>query len=223
MQMDFAEVIRTRGAQWTIMEDPQGARSRTRAQAVTEVLRLLKKSRGRELPGLPNPLLVGEVFREYSQPWEGIARKHIVEVWNAARAFLERVLEHLTDPAVGDMLLRLWLDPRMDECLRLANIKLDELIAVRVKDPITTNHYFRDKISKIQLERSQASLTRLLKQLFKQHEGQLDAIHIPLIVATVHPKMDPDMDKVAAQDIFDCMNAFYKVYFQLLLLMINSY
>lgn len=84
----------------------------------------------------------------------------------AAKTFLERLLEYLTDQAVCDMLLRRWLDPLMDDCIQNANANLDELIAVRRKDPVTTNHYFRDNVSKTRLERG-----RMLKELIKNNSG----------------------------------------------------
>ena len=211
-QLEFAEIIRTRGARWTVDDrDKSDKRYRTRAYAVAQILSLLKQSRGRELPGLPNPLLVGEVFREYSSPWEGLAREHIVDVWHATRILLERVLDHLTDPAVGDALLRLWLDPLMDERLQDAQEKLDDLISTRVRDPVTTNHYFRDTVYELQLARHTPSLTSRLTGLFKAHGGELTTENIPSIVSMVYPPVGPDMDEVAAEDVFDNMMAFYKV------------
>ena len=48
--MEFAEEIRTEGAQWKIVEKASKRRShRTRAEAVEEVRKLLRKSRGREV------------------------------------------------------------------------------------------------------------------------------------------------------------------------------
>lgn len=212
-QIDFADAIRTKGRRWIISEDHKGGLYRTKAEAVAQVLQLLKRSRGRELPGLPNPLLVGEVFREYSEPWEKLAQDHILEVWNATKAFLERVLEHLTDSAVADMLLRLWLDPLSEKFLSHANTKLKEVIAVRLRDPVTTNHYFRDTVCKIQFDRHQASFTKRLQDLFNDKCGEISQSQIGLIVDTAYPKVDADMDKVAAEDIFDSMMAFYKVSF----------
>lgn len=212
MQMDFSEIIRTRGSQWDIVKEPSSdERCRTRAEVVAEILVLIKHSRGRELPGLPNPLLVTEVFREYSNPWSHLARDHIQQVWKAVKILLERVLEHIAEPTLGDALLRIWLDPLMDECLCNARAKLDELLAVREKHPITTNDYFRDSVYKMRLERHQLSFTRRLTNLFNHYEGLLRTGNIPQIISTIYPKVDQDMDIDAAEEVFDNMNAFYKV------------
>lgn len=212
MQIGFADIIRTDGGQWKIVESPsEDSRCRTRAQAIEKILILVKRSRCKELPGLPNPMLVAEVFREYSKPWEGLAREHIKKVWHATRVLLERVIEHLTEPDLGDLLFRFLLDPMMDEFLRNAQIKLVELNAVRDKAPVTTNHYFRDTVTKMRRERDVASMMPKLQQLFQKHHSNLLTTQIPDIILTAYPNVEPDMDRVAAEDVFDYMNAFYKV------------
>ena len=212
MQIDFAEIIRTQGSQWEIVErSSEDKRHRTRAEAVAHILELFKHRLGRELPGLPNPLLVTEIFREYSNPWSQLARKHIQQVWDAVNVLVERILEYLAEPVLGDALLRIWLDPLMDECLRNAHTKLDELLAVREKDPVTTNHYFRETVYKMRLERHNLSLTEKLSALFEENMGRLTTKDIPEIASITCPKVDPDMDVDAAEEIFDNVNAFYKV------------
>lgn len=212
MQIDFAEVIRTQGSQWEIVEKPSSdERCRTRAEAVAQILILLKHSRGRELPGLPNPLLVTEVFREYSNPWSQLARNHIQQVWRATKVLVERVLEYVAEPVLSDAILRVWLDPLMDECLRNAHAKLDELLAVREKHPITTNPYFRDAVQDMRLKRHEVRLTKELSALFSKKGGKLTPEHINDIIDITYPEVDPDMDVDAAEEVFDNMNAFYKV------------
>lgn len=212
MQIDFAETIRTEGSQWKIVEKPSSdERCRTRAEAVAHILDLLKHSRGRELPGLPNPLLVTEVFREYSNPWSQLARAHIQQVYLAVKILLEKILEYLAEPVLSDALLRVWLDPLMDECLRNARAKLDELLAVRERHPITTNHYFRDTVYEMRHKRREVSLRKELTALFAANKGRLEIEDIDDIISSTCPEVDPDMDVDAAEEVFDNMNAFYKV------------
>lgn len=212
MQIGFADIIRTDGEQWKIVESPsKDKRCRTRAQAIEKILILVKQSRCKELPGLPNPMVVAEVFREYSKPWEGLAREHVKKVWYATRVLLERVIEHLTEPDLGDPLFQYLLDPLMDEFLRNAQTKLLELNAVRDRAPVTTNHYFRDTVMKMRRERDVASMKLKLEQLFQQNNWNLSTIHSPNIISTAYPNVEPDMDRLAAEDVFDYMSAFYKV------------
>jgi hypothetical protein len=107
------------------------------------------------LPGLPNPLLVGELFRDYSRPWEGIARDHIRIVWTATKRFLELVLQYLTDEDVCDKILGFWLDDIMAKRLETANSKLNELLEVHKDHPMTTNPDFVENRRNLQQKRSE--------------------------------------------------------------------
>ncbi|KAH6676259.1 dynamin family protein [Halenospora varia] len=209
--MEFEEEVRTEGAQWKIVASAsKRKRHRTRTEAVEEVRELLKKSRGRELPGLPNPLIVGEVFREYSKPWEGLARQYIEDVWNATKGFLEQALRHLTDATVSDNLLRYLLDPAMDRRLTLAYSKLDELMAVHKEHPETRNHYFTDRYNVLQRKQSEAKTTQVLEEAFERR-GELTEKDIPRLLEMLHQNAEADMDLVAAESTFNAMEAFYKV------------
>lgn len=221
MQIEFADEIRTDGQQWKILDpsskeksSPEDSRYRTRAQAIDNILVLVKRSRCKELPGLPNPMLVAEVFREYSKPWEELARKHINKVWQATRVLLERVVEHLTDSDLGDQLFRFLLDSLMDDFLCNAQAKLVEINAVRDKAPFTANHYFRDTVTKMRRDRDIARMRPKLKRLIDQESSKqvgLGTYHINDIILTAYPDVEPDMDIAAAEDVFDYMSAFYKV------------
>lgn len=162
------------------------------------------------MPGLPNPLLVGELFREYSRPWEGIARNHIKNVWDVTNRFLELVLQHLTEPDVCDKIMRLWLQPIMEQRLDAAYMKLGELLDVHKEHPMTTNHYFSDNRKKYSKKNVKAEVEEKLKQEFSGGR-QLSAGDVARIVASLTPEVSPDMDMVAAEDAYDNTMAYYKV------------
>ncbi|KFZ04293.1 hypothetical protein V502_10260 [Pseudogymnoascus sp. VKM F-4520 (FW-2644)] len=192
---EFAEKLRKSGSQWIIVEKKSNAdaRIRTRQEAITDACRLLKRSRGRELPGLPNPLLVGELFREYSRPWETLARAHIKNAWEETNRFLGVVLQYLADDDVCEKILRLWLNPIMAEKLDAAYGKLDELLEVYKEQPLTINHYFTDNRKKLQQRDTKDEMQRKLNSI--ANPGQ----------------MVPDMDILAAEEAYDNMTAYYKV------------
>jgi hypothetical protein len=78
-----------------------------------------------------------------------------MDVWNAAKAFLEVVLHYLTDEDVCDKILRFWLDPIMAERLEAANGKLNELLEIHKDHPMTFNYDFVENRRKIQRERNE--------------------------------------------------------------------
>lgn len=112
-----------------------------RTDFIYEIRDLLKRTRGRELPGMFNPLIVGDLFCEQSRPWEALARQHLQDTWDVARVSLELIASHLADDTIVEALLREIIEPLMDEKLGRLNQKLDELLEpYRRGHPITYNH-----------------------------------------------------------------------------------
>ena len=62
---------------------------------------VMRRTRGRELPGTFNPMIVADLFLEQSDPWEPIARSHIEKVWLAARDFLRLIAHNIADAATA--------------------------------------------------------------------------------------------------------------------------
>jgi hypothetical protein len=123
---------------------------------------------------------------------------------------VEQALQHLTDATVSDALLRHLLDPLMDQRLKLAYEKLDELMAVHKEHPETRNHYFTDRYNALQRNRSEAKTTQVLEELF-QRRANVTEDDIPRLLILLRQNSEPDMDLVAAESTFNAMEAFYKV------------
>jgi hypothetical protein len=102
------------------------------------------------LPGFSNPLLVRDLFQDYSSPWIEIARNHIKDVCNTTKRFLELILQYLIDKDICDNIVLYWLDDGMSQRLEEAKRKLDELLEVHEEYPFTTNPDFVDIRRKLQ-------------------------------------------------------------------------
>ncbi|KAN0119549.1 P-loop containing nucleoside triphosphate hydrolase protein [Hyaloscypha variabilis] len=211
MHFSFASNLRKNGASWIIdVEDYTGEKRRSRDEAIKEACKLLKRSRGRELPGLPNPLLVGELFRQYSRPWGDLAREHIKNVWETTNKFLELLLRHLANEEVCENISRFWLYPAMEEKLNLAYSKLDELLEVHRDYPMTTNSDFITNSRASRRDSRKQDLGSLLKSRLQSGQA-VQADEITQIISSAATKADLDMDMVAAEEAFDNMNAYYEV------------
>jgi hypothetical protein len=156
-------------------------------------------------------LLVGETFREYSKPWEGLARQYIKGVWDTTKGFVEQALQYLTDATVSDTLLRHILDPIMDNKLKLAHAKLEELMAVHKEHPETRNHYFTDMYNALQRKQYEAKTIEVLQQAVEDGRD-ITEDEIPSLVSLLREDFEADMDLVAAESTYNAMQAFYKVY-----------
>jgi len=138
-----------------------------------------------------------------------MARQHVSEIWHAVRRFLERTLQYLTTPDVCDSLLRLWFDPLLTSALNNANRKLEELLLVHKREPMTTNHYFSDTAHRLKQRRKTASFEAFLKNKTAR-SGYLQADDVPAILAAANGAPEADMDRGAAEDALDDMQAYYK-------------
>ena len=226
LNLEFAETMRLRGHRRQIVDTTAvNDESRvTRNGFIDEVSELLKKSRGRELPGMFNPLIVGDVFHEQSKPWEGIAQKHLQSTFNAVKTFLELTLTHLTDETTMDNLLREVLDPAMSQKMVKVQEKLRELIAQNQSGhPITYNHYFTETIQKVRQEQMEKQVIRRLqtiptnstKKPITKDNTMLDlnvgGMTVSTLLSLLSPNNEAEMDRYACSEILLCMEAYYKV------------
>lgn len=244
LNLDFSMLMRTKGHYRMIDSEPteeRGARKAARkevrrearmldsapgapvdlqpkrmsqADAMEWVRKLLVRSRGRELPGSFNPLLVSELFRDQSRPWERIVREHVESIWMASKGFLESLLNFITDGDTFGTLFAHWIDPILTEKFEKANEKLDHLLIDRERHAITYNHYYTESLQDLREKRQVKELTSKIQRFMGPssvvtgyNEG-LDATKLARSLAT---QSEPDMDNFACSELLDSMQAFYKV------------
>jgi len=225
LSVEFAESIRLRGQQQRIVEgdirpskSAEGMKTVSRAEFIDKIRELLIITRGRELPGMFNPLVIGDLFREQSKPWEQLARQHLRNVWQAARSFLDLLISHLADEPTSEALLDQVIDPAMDQNLRNMNQKLDEILRpYQAGHPITYNHYFTETIQKVREKRHEEEIARKLKRFLGHKEDatvdnvSVKSMRIPSLLSALASRTEGDMDRYACSEILDCMEAYYKV------------
>ncbi|KAF9882884.1 hypothetical protein FE257_004921 [Aspergillus nanangensis] len=195
---DFAERISRRGHYRRICERNDGqipARNQvgiTREEYIKHIGHLLKRTRGRELPGTFNPMMVRDLFLEQCSPWEELTRNHTDGIWAAAKDFLILVVKYVTDEATSAALTEEIIIPACESIKREIDSKTMELLVPHQKGhPITYNHYFTETLQKIRSDRREGELTKTLQQFFGRSE--------------------PDMLRFASIEALDCMLAYYKV------------
>ena len=233
MNLDFAESMRTNGQRRRIVDQRTGLskhwrqstdESITRDEFENEIVDLLKRNRGRELPGMFSPLIVGEIFHQQSQPWEGKARVHIENICGVVEAFLEQTLAYLADENTYSNLLRDVIGPLMSERSQQISTKMDEILTPFARGhPITYNHYFTETIQAIRQKRLEKDVTERLRKLSPSlFEGDgtttdniaetIDAdLKVSDVISALSSRNEADMDKYAASEILVCMEAYYKV------------
>ncbi|KAJ5372540.1 hypothetical protein N7517_004546, partial [Penicillium concentricum] len=188
---------------------------RSRSEFELEVSEQMRHDRGIELPGNGNQLLVGTLFRDQSQPWEEIARVHLMKSWECTLGFVTHLLDHLADERTSVVIMRTIICPQLDKMEESLLLKLLELTThYKRGHPLPMSRSFlrgyplpldRSFVAKMQKSRND----RLLADF--QHMFPLtpnNGITIEGIkAATQH--VDSSSNQFTASDIVDQMQAYY--------------
>lgn len=214
--MDFAEAMRRSGHRRVISTTNRQPHTQyshqiamSRPEAIEWVRCILIRSRGRELPGSFNPLLVNELFQDQSSQWEKFARLHVETIWKESEKFLEKVLSSLTDDETFQSVFNHFIDHRTRESLKRANESLDRLLMDKGRQPITYNHYYTDTLHDLRWNREYERLVERLEAA-RNHSGYWHH-NLTDLAKSLMPAKESNMDNYACLELLDSMQAYYKV------------
>ncbi|KAL2163975.1 hypothetical protein VTH06DRAFT_3188 [Thermothelomyces fergusii] len=222
---EFAAELRLRGHYHQIVDDtadsppaPKGVISISRADYVKHIENLMRRTRGRELPGAFHPMIVIDLFREQSRPWETIVRDHVEKVWEAASRFVSLVAAHTADSSTAKALRRFVIDPAMGEIMQDMRAKTTELLNQHKSGhPITYNDEFAEALEKLRRARlTVKNPAAVLREFF--NTPSLSSYHplnghynLNALAESLTKVREPDMKRFAAEEALDCLNAYYQV------------
>ena len=176
LNQSFAETIAREGHRYTITDSsiespPKTRRSNvktlTRAKFLDRIEDLMKRTRGRELPGTFNPMIISDLFLEQSQPWEELTQSHIQQVAHAVGIFLKHLISYIADTSTSDALFQTLVEPALEQIVKDLKGKTRDLLASHQRGhPITYNHYFTETVQNVRKERSRAEFTRVIQDFF---------------------------------------------------------
>jgi hypothetical protein len=213
----FSQTMRTKGCTHSIIEEPKGEmpkRAISRADYAKKVRQIMRRSRGCELPGTFNPLIIGELFREQCQPWEEHAIKARDEILDAVHIILNKIMDYSMVPETAGRISQL-----INRGIDILKLDLDQKLAQILEPhtyshPITYNHYLTENVQKAQEERQQRSLKAALESNLaggKLNSGQLCTINPEALLVSLNRKTELNMEAYASDFLIDYMQAYYKV------------
>lgn len=228
---DFSKTMDTKGHAVTILEAEETnkvstlprtqevlPKKCTRDKFISKVLQLMKRTRGCELPGTFNPLIVGELFFEHSAPWQGIAEDYKERILDAILKSLAMTLEHAADQATNYGILQNIINPGLDELKQDLEKKVAATLAHQQRGhPITFNHYLTDTIQKKRDEEWRKNLSQKLGAFFAHDmNSSFDTVSprsfsMKSLLETLTARTQADMDRYACQEVIHCMESYYKV------------
>lgn len=189
-----------------------------RRQALKWVREALNRTRGREMAGTFNPLLVGELFWEQSSNWQRLAVNHLDDVSQMCEDFLDILLK---DKYPEDIVPRIRISLVQDRLKERHDDAIQELgkIMEDVKSyPINYNHYYTDTLAKRRLERQEKSLEKCLEDATSHtrlpgcHSDHASAsIDVKQVIANHSKATDPNMENVTSEEALDSLYSIYKV------------
>ncbi|KAJ4345899.1 uncharacterized protein N0V89_012035 [Didymosphaeria variabile] len=215
---DFAEAMRKEGHAYAIVDEDLANHPRqiTRQAYVAKVKNLLKRSRGRELPGTFDPLIIGQLFHEQREPWSKLVNDTVDKVVQAVHFVVRSVLSHFSNLSTLDALLKHFIYPRLEVMTKELRGKVNELLKPHdTGHPITYNHYLTENVQKAQDKRRAREIKKSLEKFFgndyTSQGTQLMNIDVNNLIQFLVTKTEADMNNYASSTATDFMEAYYKV------------
>ncbi|KAM3498285.1 hypothetical protein MY10362_008383 [Beauveria mimosiformis] len=222
LNRNFAEEMAHNGRRYKVVANVNDATSEsnellTRDDYIKKIVLIIQRGRGKELPGMFNPMVVTELFKELSSPWSKIAESHIQRVWEAVRLSLSHLVTHIADSTTVKAILTRVFEPKLDSLRQALHEKLSGLLKPHQSGhPITYNHYFTATLQNIRQERERSRVLALLTQEFGQVSLSSNtlvsrSIDFGRFVDRLVLPQEPDMDHFSACEALDFLDAYYKV------------
>lgn len=220
--LDFAEELRVEGHYQEIVNESIEHTSKSslkisRPDYIQHVQELMRNSRGRELPGTFNPLIVGDLFYEQSKPWKQLVDRCCESILAAVKFCIESVISHTADELTKDGLLREIIDPAMADHTERLEKRIAEIMRPHLAGhPITYNHYFTDTIQEARQEHFRKDQAMHLNEFFgfapENADGWVNTkFSMSKLLEALPKRNQENMDEFACSEATDCMLAYYNV------------
>ncbi|KAJ5592528.1 hypothetical protein N7537_009432 [Penicillium hordei] len=188
---------------------------RSRFDFELEVIEQMCRDRGLEFPGNASHLVVGNLFRDQSQPWGEIAQAHLMKSWETTRIFVSLLLDHLTDEHISAVIMRTLIQPQLDGMKDRLLAKVDELTASHKRDhPLPMSGNFlrghplpveQSFLARMQRSRNDRLLANLQQNLPSTLNNTFNMEELKLATQNV----ELAGNQTAASDIVDQFQSYY--------------
>ena len=197
---------------------PTSPQTLGRAEALAWASRVLVRTRGRELVGNFNPLLVGELFWDQCSNWQGLAKQYLESVEGICSKFLDILLEEKCPKDIVSRLRHSLVEDALKARYDSAIEELGRIVEDNKSYPINYNHYYTETINERRQARQKASLAQCIEDATTREK--LDGCHSTHTSASVDvnraieaysKNIDPNMENISCEEALDCALAIYEV------------
>jgi GTP-binding protein EngB required for normal cell division len=215
---EFAEIMRKKGHTYAIVDEGSAELPRqiSRSNYIAKVKKLLERSRGRELPGTFDPLIIGQLFHEQREPWAKLVNQYMDTILRAVSFVARTALQHVSDQITSEKLSRQFMITRLESISVELENKVKELLQPHdTGHPITYNHYLTENVQKAQSNRLARDIKKSFEELLGADYSASGVIKINInvntIISALVAKTEADMNSYASSTATDFMEAYYKV------------
>lgn len=179
-------------------------------------LQVYWNSRGKELPGTYNHVLLAELFHEHSSRWIDIAQDHVRTIGDVVHGFVGAAIYHTCpDTNVADEIMEL-VRTRLQENMTCATEELHKLWKDEQHQPITYNHYFIDNIQKAREQVTKDVVKHAVVETKEQDwNGKMHISNIQMdmdrFIAGLQQRVQVNMTEQACVEALSGLRAYYKV------------
>ncbi|KAK3670781.1 hypothetical protein LTR78_009353 [Recurvomyces mirabilis] len=227
LSLELADIMRRQGHRYNLVDHERGKDdassslsqiTMTRKQYIEHAKVFLTRSRGRELPGTFNPLLIADLFQEQCSLWPDLLREYLRSVSAVTQGFVRSVVRHLAQDEVAEKVLDAVIEPSMtDRISRMTQKGENIILSYQKGHPITYNHYFTETIQNVRAKRMESDLTERLRKFMGNHDVEdieelsFTKLKKSSLISALSIRNEHDMDSYAGAEAVDCMLAYYKV------------
>ncbi|PQE07233.1 interferon-induced GTP-binding Mx protein [Rutstroemia sp. NJR-2017a BVV2] len=232
MNMQFANLMRLKGHKYHIDMTDQLKSTRdtakadeaaengepkhlTKEEGLDWIQRAINRTRGKELMGDINPLLVSELFWEQASKWEQMAEDHTNEIFDQCAQFLQNLLR---DKVPKDVETRLWsalIEDALNDRSKAGRQELSRLIEDLQNHPINYNHYYTDNVNRRRKEKEEKLIEQCLQEsqdyLYDEHGEAQTIVDPSKLQDKIAKSFTKDPERFGCEDALDRLLAIYKV------------
>jgi hypothetical protein len=218
---EFAETLWAYGEKWQIVNDDdsddENERAIKRSDFIEEVLRRMRRSRGRELLGMFNPLIVGDLFYLQAQPWAKLVTSCIGTILESVQKAVHLLIKDILDERTAQGVLTKIINPELEKLESALRYKTSELLAPQqAGHPITYNHYFTETVQQTREQHLRNHISQQLERFFgpKYADSSVQRSYtfsMSELVDSLSNQSEANMERFACSEAIDYMQAYYKV------------
>jgi hypothetical protein len=171
----------------------------------TWIRNIYRESRGAELPGTVNPVVLENIFRQQTVHWKPIAVEHLDEVEKVVRRFNDLLLtESFSENGIRSRLIAR-LESKWDVSIEVARAQLYKILDdERAGILQTANDLFAQSLTGSRKDRVLARLNKARINDSLDEEGK---VNLEMLTEAIHLSNEDQ----AVEDIHDILKSYYKV------------